>query len=102
MPTGTGLRTVFDQACAAQGLRPSIALRAGAADAIADLAARGLGVAILSESMAAHYSDRLVALTIADVTTPALLALIRRSPRSPATRELLVHCRQAFGGAQVT
>jgi DNA-binding transcriptional LysR family regulator len=96
MPVGTGLRTVFDQACAAQGLEPSIALQAGAADAIADLAARGLGIAILSDSMAAHCRDRLVALTITDVTTPALLALVWRNPRGPATRELVAHCRQAF------
>jgi DNA-binding transcriptional LysR family regulator len=96
MPVGTGLRTVFDQACTAQGLHPSIALQAGAADAIADLAARGLGIAILSDSMAAHYRDRLVALTITDVTTPALLALIWRNPRGPATRELVAHCRRAF------
>lgn len=96
MPAGTGVRTAFDQACAVQGLHPSIALQAGAADAIADLAARGLGIAILSDSMAAHYRDRLVTLTITDVTTPALLALVWRGPHSPATRELLNHCRRAF------
>ena len=55
MPTGTGIRTVFDQACAAAGLRPDIALQASAPDAVADLAIRGLGVAILSESMATDY-----------------------------------------------
>jgi len=96
MPPGTGLRTVFDQACAARGLRPVIALQASAADAIADLAARGLGVAVLSDSMAERYRDRLTALTIDDVTAPALLALVWRSTRSPAARALLVHCRRAF------
>ena len=97
MPPGTGLRTVFDQACAAQGLQPSIALQATAADAIADLASRGLGVAILSSSMAAHYRDRLTACTIDDVETPARLALVWRTAQNPAVRELLVHSRQAFG-----
>jgi DNA-binding transcriptional LysR family regulator len=96
MPPGTGLRTVFDQACAAQNLHPVIALQASAADAIADLATRGLAVAILSESMAAHYHGRLTALTIDDVETPALLALIWKSPPGPAVRELLVHSRRAF------
>ncbi|ONI80307.1 LysR family transcriptional regulator [Saccharothrix sp. ALI-22-I] len=96
MPTGTGLRTVFDQACAAQGLRPVITFQASAADAIADLAARGLAVAILSDSMAARYRDRLTALTIDDVTTPALLALIWRSTHNPAVRELLAFSRRAF------
>ncbi|MEU7428066.1 LysR substrate-binding domain-containing protein [Streptomyces sp. NPDC040750] len=96
MPPGTGLRTAFDQACAARNLQPAIALQASAADAIADLAARGLAVAILSDSMAAGYSDRLTGRTIADVDTPALLALIWKSTHSPGMRELLVHSRQAF------
>ncbi|GAA2912500.1 LysR substrate-binding domain-containing protein [Streptosporangium fragile] len=96
MPPGTGLRTVFDQACAAQGLHPAIALQAGAADAIADLAARGLAVAVLTASMAAHHRDRLTALTIDGAETPALLALVWKSTRNPAVRELLVHSRKAF------
>ncbi|MFJ9706847.1 LysR family transcriptional regulator [Streptomyces sp. NPDC101234] len=96
MPTGSGLRTVFDQACAAQGLRPPIALQASAPDAIADLAVRGLGVAVLSESMAANHRDRLTARAIDDVETPALLALIWKSAHNPAVRELLAHSRRAF------
>jgi len=96
MPAGTGLRAVLDQACAARNLRPTIALQASAADAIADLAARGLGVAVLSESIAARYADRLTARVIDDVSTPALLALVWRSTRSPAVLELLAHGRRAF------
>ncbi|MEU4463388.1 LysR substrate-binding domain-containing protein [Streptomyces sp. NPDC024017] len=98
MPPGTGLRTVFDGACAAQDLRPGIALQASAADAVADLAARGLGVAVLSESMAAGHRDRVVVRTIDDVEDPALLALVWRSGRSPAVRELLTYCEREFGG----
>ncbi|MEU7281197.1 LysR substrate-binding domain-containing protein [Streptomyces sp. NPDC045431] len=98
MPPGTGLRTVFDDACAAQGIRPPIALEASAPDAIADLAARGLGVAVLSDSMARPYRDRLTARPLDDITTPALLALVWRSAHNPAVRELLRHCRQAFTG----
>ncbi|MET9916944.1 LysR substrate-binding domain-containing protein [Streptomyces sp. NPDC006435] len=96
MPPGTGLRAVFDHACAAQGLRPTIALQASAADAIADLAARGLGVAVLSDSMAAGHRDRLTARTVVDVETPALLALVWKSAHNPSVREMLVHSRQAF------
>ncbi|MFD9433514.1 LysR family transcriptional regulator [Streptomyces sp. NPDC060002] len=96
MPPGTGLRTVFDRACAAQGLRPAIALQASAADAIGDLASRGLGVAILSESMAASYRDRLTARVIGDIETPAVLALVWKSTHNPAVRELIVHSRHAF------
>ncbi|MFF7309822.1 LysR substrate-binding domain-containing protein [Streptomyces sp. NPDC008137] len=98
MPPGTGLRTLFDRACAAQHLQPTIALQASAADAIADLAARGLGVAVLSESMAASYGNRIVARTIDDVTAPALLSLVWKGTHGPAVRELLGHCGRAFTG----
>jgi len=43
MPPGTGLRGVLDQACAAAGLRPVIAVQASAGEAIIQLAQRGLG-----------------------------------------------------------
>ena len=95
MPPGTGLRTVFDQACAARDLHPVIALQASAADAIADLAARGLGVAVLSESMAAHYPD-LTPRTIDDADAPALLSLVWKNTHSPAVRALLAFSRRAF------
>ncbi|MFE5862805.1 LysR family transcriptional regulator [Streptomyces virginiae] len=100
MPTGTGLRTVFDQACAAQRLQPVIALQAGAADAIADLVARGLGVAVLSESMVESYRDRLNSRVIEDIDIPALLCLVWRAAHGPAVRELLAHARRAFGGGR--
>ncbi|MDX3457513.1 LysR substrate-binding domain-containing protein [Streptomyces sp. ME02-8801-2C] len=96
MPPGTGLRTVLDRACAAHGLQPTISLQASSADTIAYLAARGLGVAVLSESLAADNRDRLTARTIDDVETPALLALIWKNPPAPALRELLAHSRRAF------
>ncbi|MFJ3648587.1 LysR family transcriptional regulator [Streptomyces murinus] len=98
MPPGTGLRTVFDQACAARDLHPVIALQATAADAIADLAARDLAVAVLSESMAVRYGDRLTARLIEGVETPALLALIWKGGQGPAVRELLAYSRRAFAG----
>jgi DNA-binding transcriptional LysR family regulator len=96
MPVGTGLRAVFDQACAAQNLEPMIALQASAPDAIAALAARGLAVAILSESMAARYREQLTVMRIDDVDTPALLALVWKNAHNPAARRLIEHCRQAF------
>lgn len=98
MPTGTGLRTVLDQACTAHGLRPVIAMEAGAADAIADLAARDLAVAVLSDSMAGAYRDRLVAVPVDDVSTPALLSLVWRNDRSPAVRAFVACARRAFPG----
>jgi DNA-binding transcriptional LysR family regulator len=96
MPEGTGIRTVFDQACATTGIQPNIALQASAPAAIADLAIRGLGIAILSESMAASHDQRLKALVIDDIKTPAVLALIWRTTTNPALRDLLQHSREAF------
>ena len=93
MPEGTGIRAVFDQACAAKGIQPDIALQASAPGTVADLAIRGLGIAILSESMAASHGGRLKALVIDDIQTPAVLALIWTATSSPALRGLLHHSR---------
>lgn len=95
LPCGTGIRDAFDQACAAAGLRPVIALEASAPAAVADLGARGLGVAVLSRSMAAGFPE-LVARPIADVDVPALLAVVWRPKPSPAATAFLRHCRDAF------
>jgi DNA-binding transcriptional LysR family regulator len=102
MPSGTGVRSVLDAACARRELVPQIALVASAPDAVADLAQRGLGIAILSESMAAVQDGRLQALPIADVDIPAILALVWRSEPSPALRELLVHARTGFAPPPTT
>jgi DNA-binding transcriptional LysR family regulator len=96
MPRGTGIRAVLDGACAAAGLRPEIGLEASAPAAVADLAARGLGAAVLSRSMTAPHAARLRVLTIEDVATPGVLALIWRRQAGAALRELLGQCRRAF------
>nr|WP_281247667.1 LysR substrate-binding domain-containing protein [Streptomyces colonosanans] len=94
MPEGTGIRAVLDQASAACGVTPTIALQASAPGSVLNLAERGLGVAVLSESMIAqHQGLRAVAITDADV--PAILALISAPTKSAALRELLLHCRQS-------
>ncbi|MDH6279068.1 LysR family transcriptional regulator [Prescottella agglutinans] len=95
MPVGTGIRTVLDRGCAGMAVTPHIAMQASAPDAVADLAARGLGVAILSESMAASYPD-LVPVVVEDVDIAAVLALVWRPGPSPALRELLSLTRRAF------
>jgi DNA-binding transcriptional LysR family regulator len=100
LPPGTGIRAVFDRTCADRGLRPGIALQAAAPGAVMDLARRGLGVAILSESMVGA-SDGLHRRLIDDVEDPALLALVWADrPAAPALRELLEHARRAFAGAE--
>ena len=95
LPVGTGIRNVLDQACAAAGRRPVIALEASSPTAVADLAARGLGVAVLSRSMAAGLAGR-TAVPIAGVQVLALLALVWRRTPNPVVAAFLPHCRRAF------
>jgi DNA-binding transcriptional LysR family regulator len=95
LPQGTGIRAAFDRACAARGLVPDVALQASAPDAVADLAARGLGVAILSASMLAG-NEELRPVAIADGEVTASLALVWRAEHSPAVRALLGYAREAF------
>jgi len=101
LPAGTGIRTVLDRARG--GARPGIALQAAAPGAVLDLAERGLGVAVLSESMVAEQ-DGLVARLIEDVDDIAVLALVwaERTPPAPALRELLAHARRAFAPRRAT
>lgn len=95
LPVGTGIRNVLDQACAAGDHRPAIALEASAPGAVADLAGRGLGAAVLSQSMAAAY-PHLKAVRITGIAVPALLAVVWRPSPSPATAAFVQHCRAVF------
>jgi DNA-binding transcriptional LysR family regulator len=95
LPVGTGIRGVLDQACAAAGIRPNLALQATAPGAVADLAQRSLGVGVLSTSMAAGL-EGLVAVPVDEVELPALLALVWRKGSGTVLRALLPHCRRAF------
>jgi DNA-binding transcriptional LysR family regulator len=98
LPEGTGVRTVLDRACAAADVKPDIALQAAAPGAVMDLARRGLGAAVLSESMLTK-ADGLHPVVIHDVPDPAVLALVWTGRRhaDPAVRALLEHAGRAFG-----
>lgn len=96
LPTGTGIRTVFDDACTARNLVADIALAASAPGAVADLAARGMGVGILSESMAQDFSESLVAVRISDIDIDALLVLVWSDRVSRAVTELVSRVRRRF------
>ncbi len=99
LPGGTGIRATLDASCAAAGVRLDVALEASAPGTVADLAARGLGVAVLSESMAAARSGRLRAVPVGDAALPAVLALVWKPGPGPAAREFLRCCRRAFPAA---
>jgi DNA-binding transcriptional LysR family regulator len=95
LPAGTGIRSLLDDACAAAGFSPHIAFEASTPGMLAQLAARGLGVAIVPASVAQARED-LHPLTI---TRPALrgrLALAWRADGaiSPAARALVAQARR--------
>jgi DNA-binding transcriptional LysR family regulator len=97
MPTGTGIRSTLDIGCAAAGFAPNIVIAASAADTVADLAERGLGVGVLSASMTAPYRDRLAVVPLTGIPVPALLAVVWPVTPSPAVRAFLPGLRAAFG-----
>ncbi|EWC64081.1 Chromosome initiation inhibitor [Actinokineospora spheciospongiae] len=97
LPPGTGIRSHLDAACAAAGFTPAVAFEAGDPVLLAQLAARGLGVAILPDSLARSRPD----LHPLAITSPALggrLAFAWRAtgPGSPAGRALLALARRAL------
>lgn len=100
LPVGAGVRAAFDTAGAAAGALMRVGLEASSPDVVAGLAERGLGVAILSESMAAHRP----ALRAVAITDPALrsrleLAWSAGQAVGPAARAVVRHVRDAFAAA---
>ncbi|MGZ6390173.1 MAG: LysR family transcriptional regulator [Ktedonobacterales bacterium] len=100
LPQGTGLRAALDDACAATGLHPRIALEASSPGVLAQLAARGLGVAILPESTAhAHPNLHTLAITHPSPRSRVEFAWRAEGPISPAARALIHHTRTLLAGA---
>jgi DNA-binding transcriptional LysR family regulator len=94
LPRGTGLRACVDGAFAQAGLRPRMSFEADDPRVLADLAARGLGVAILPESLRTGREAQLRAIEI----TPAARGRLAFAWRpdgasSPATRRFVAHVR---------
>jgi DNA-binding transcriptional LysR family regulator len=95
LPRGTGVRAALDQACAAAGFEPRIAFEASALPIVAQLAARGLGVAILPASTAEANADTLhpLALSRPRVRSRLELAWATTEATSPAARVLVESAR---------
>jgi DNA-binding transcriptional LysR family regulator len=98
MPVGSGIRGVLDELCTAAGVKPRIALEATNPRMIADLAARGLGVAILPESTAREHGE-LHTVRIVRPPVRGRLALAWRTggQRSAAARALVDMIEQQPG-----
>ncbi|GAB3438880.1 LysR family transcriptional regulator [Actinophytocola sediminis] len=98
LPPGTGLRARLDEACTAAGFRPRIAFEASDPEVLAQLAAHGLGAAILPAAFALARSDRLRTLTIDRPALRGRLVLGWRvgGPANPAGRVLVERIRAAI------
>lgn len=95
LPRGTGMRAALDDGCTTAGFKPRIAFEASDPVMLAELAARGLGVAILPQSLAAARTGQLHALTLSAPELRSRLELAWRAggPVSPAARALLSQAR---------
>jgi DNA-binding transcriptional LysR family regulator len=93
LPVGAGIRHQFDIACAAAGVTPRIAFEATTPVALADLAERGLGVAIVPASVP-RGRDGLHAMSIVpEIRGRLVLAWRSPGPISPAARVLVERAR---------
>jgi DNA-binding transcriptional LysR family regulator len=94
LPVGAGIRHQFDRACAKARVTPRIGFEASTPLALADLAERGLGVAILPASVP-HGRDGLHALAIVpEIRGRLVLAWRSDGPISPAARALIERARR--------
>ncbi|MFE6835369.1 LysR family transcriptional regulator [Streptomyces sp. NPDC057705] len=96
LPCGTGLRGVLDRACAQAGFQPRIAFEAAAPPFLAQLAARGLGVAVVPAPAAGAASA--LGLRTLEITEPRLrgrvaLAWRTNGPSGPAATAFLDRLR---------
>ncbi|WP_433598512.1 LysR family transcriptional regulator [Nocardia sp. CA-135953] len=101
LPRGTGIRGVFDRACAAAGFEPDIAFEATAPPLLLRLAARGLGVAVvpaLTAEEATAFGVRVLPITEPELRGRLALAWRRDRPGSPAAKVLLGQLRIGLGG----
>lgn len=100
LPRGTGIRGVFERACATVGFEPRIDFEAAAPPLLIQLAAGGLGIAVvpaLTDADAAAAGVRVVEIT--DPEIRGQLALVWRNDRAPApaAKVLLGQLRIALG-----
>ncbi|HEY9304498.1 MAG TPA: LysR substrate-binding domain-containing protein [Mycobacterium sp.] len=102
LPRGAGIRAGLDEGCAAAGVQAKVSLEASNPEVVGDLAARGLGVAVLPESYARTRDD----LHLVRISRPTLRGRVgvtwrsdgRLSPVATALIEMWIGRRQDYGG----
>jgi DNA-binding transcriptional LysR family regulator len=93
LPQGTGVRAAMDAACADAGFTPRIVMEASALPMVAQLAERGLGVAILPASAAPHGALRALPIGEPQLRSRLELAWNPSPAHSPAAKALIEHTR---------
>jgi DNA-binding transcriptional LysR family regulator len=102
LPVGAGIRRQFDAACARAGVTPRIAFEASTPLALADLAERGLGVAIVPASVPRGREGLRALKIVPQLRGRLVLAWRSGGPMSPAARVLVDKARRLLsvgGGA---
>ncbi|MER5976109.1 LysR family transcriptional regulator [Streptomyces sp. NPDC001857] len=97
LPRGTGVRTALERGCASAGFRPRVAFEAAAPHVLSQLAARGLGIAVLpAGENESPFDGHLRTLRIVRPEMRARIALAWQAggPSSPAARVLLDRLRE--------
>jgi DNA-binding transcriptional LysR family regulator len=102
LPRGAGIRASLDEGCAAAGVAAKVSLEASNPEVVGDLAARGLGVAVLPESYARTRDD----LHLVRISRPTLRGRVgvawradgRLSPAATALIEMWIGRRKDYGG----
>ncbi|HEY9367388.1 LysR family transcriptional regulator [Streptomyces sp.] len=102
LPRGAGVRAVLERACARAGFAPRVAFEAAAPQVLQQLAARGLGVAVLPWGEKGPVPDDLCVLHIVRPALRGRVALAWRSdgPTSPAARAFLDRLRATLPPAR--
>src|SRR5262249_8135289 len=94
LPVGAGIRHQFDVACARAGVTPRIAFEASTPQALADLAERGLGVAIVPASVPRGRDGLHAVAIVPELRGRLVLAWRSGGPMSPAARVLVDRARR--------
>ncbi|MDF2711409.1 MAG: LysR family transcriptional regulator [Nonomuraea muscovyensis] len=98
LPLETGVRSSLEAGCAAAGFVPRVAFEASEPQVLAQLAAKGLGVAVLPESAVSIARDRLHVIEIIRPRLIGRMALVWRveGQVGPAARALIEYARRAL------
>ncbi len=94
LPAGAGIRHQLDMACAAAGVTVRVAFEATTPQALADLAERGLGVAIVPSSVSQSRPGLHRLAIVPELRGRLVLAWRSDGPMSPAARVLVEKARR--------